>query len=109
MISRAQYVGNVVINGLESGIGYLPFFIVICLSDISNMSHHDDIQLQPVFFDPLSLLIETGTLITNARPVLLCLFMPDVSITLSVRQNDQGEKLRIWCGFLIRRAKTRRP
>ena len=107
VVSRTQNVGNIVVNRLESGIGDLPFVIVFRLGDVSDMSHHDDIQLLLILFNPLGLLEEAGPLITDLRPVLLCRFMPDVSVTLSVRQNDQGKTLRILLGFLVGVTQTR--
>lgn len=84
MVPRAHDVGDVVVNGLEGGVRYLPFFIVLCLSDISDMGHHGDIQILAVFFDPLGLLKKTGALVTDAWPMALCFFMPGVGIALGV-------------------------
>ena len=86
MISRAQDVGNVMINRLESGIRYLPFFNVFGLRNVSHMYRHDYIQLLLSLLDPFGLRKETGTLITNAWPMLLRLFVPYIGVTLSVRQ-----------------------
>jgi len=105
MIPRAQYVGHVVVNGLESGVGYLPLFVVLGLGDVSHVSGHDDIHLLLVLLDPFGLREETGTLITNVGPVLLCFFMSDISVALGVRQNDQGKRIGVSLGFLT----CRRP
>ena len=90
-----------VIDRLESGICYLPLFIVFGLGNVSHMYRHDDIQLLLIVLDPFGLFKETGSLITNVWPVLLSLFMPDVSITLCVRQNDQGKEIRILIGTFV--------
>ena len=92
MIPRAQDVGNMVINRLESDISDLPFFFVLCLGNVPHMNHHDYIPLLLVLLNPLCLFKEAGSLITNTRPVLLCLLMPDISVALRVRQNDQSKE-----------------
>jgi hypothetical protein len=101
MIPQAQYVGNVAVNRFESGICYLPFFDVFGLGNVSHMDRHDDVHLLLVLFDPFGLLKETGSLITNAWPVLLSLSMPDISVTLRVRKNDQGKIIRLSLGRII--------
>ena len=101
MIPRTQDVGDMVINRLESGISDLPFFIVLCLGNVSHMDRHDDIPLLLVLLNPLGLFKEAGALITNTRPVLLCLLMPDISVALRIRQNDQSKEFRILLGFLL--------
>jgi len=101
MIPRAQDVGDMVINRLESGISDLPFFIVLCLGNVSHMNRHDDVPLLLVLLNPLGLFKEAGTLITNTRPMLLCLLMPDISVALRIRQNDQCKESRILLGFLL--------
>ena len=99
MIPRAQDVGNMVVNRLESDISDLPFFIVFCLGNVSHMDRHDDVPLLLVLLNPLCLFKEAGSLITNTRPVLLCLLMPDISVALRVRQNDQSKESGILLGF----------
>ena len=93
MVSRAQYVGYVVVNSLKSGIRYLPFFIVLCLSNVSHVHSHNDIRCLPVLFDPFSLLEKAGPLIADVRPVLLRLPMPCIGVALRVRQDDQSEEI----------------
>ena len=93
-----------VINRLKSGIGDLPLFIVSCLGNVSHMHRHDDIHFLPVRLDPFGLRQETGTLITNARPVLLGLFVPHISVTLSVRQYEQSKIISISFGFSMQRS-----
>ena len=101
MVPRAQDVGNMVINRLESDISDLPFFFVLCLGNVPHMNHHDYIPLLLVLLNPLCLFKEAGSLITNTRPVLLCLLMPDISVALRIRQNDQSKEPRILLGFLL--------
>ena len=103
MISRTRYVGNVVINRLESRVGDLPFFFVFGLGNVSHMDRHDDVHLLLILLDPFGLPKEAGSLISNVRPVLLCLFVPGIGVTLRVRQDDQGKKIGISFGFLIQR------
>jgi hypothetical protein len=93
-----------VINSLESGIRYPPFLIVFGLGDVSHMHRHNDIHLLLVFLDPFGLLEKAGALITDDWPVFLRLFVPGICVTLSVRQNDEGERTRIAQGLLIQRS-----
>ena len=83
---------------------YLPFFIVFCLSNVSHMDRHGYVHRLLILLDPLGLRKKTGSLVTNARPVLLCLFVPNIGVTLRVRQNDQRKGLGVPFGFSVCRS-----
>jgi hypothetical protein len=65
------------------------------------MDGHNDVPLLLVLLNPLGLFEKAGTLITNTRPVNLCLLMPNISVALRIRQNDQSKESRILLGFLL--------
>ena len=101
MISRTQDIGNMVINRFESGVSDLPFFIVLCLGNVSNMDCHNNIPFLLVLLNPFGLSKEAGALITNTRPMLLRLLMPNISVALRIRQNDHRKEFRILLEFLL--------
>ena len=102
VVSRTQDVGNMIVDRLESAVGDLPLFIVLGLGDVPHMDRHGYVHLLLVLLDPFRLFEKTASLIPNARPVLLSFPMPDIGVTLGVRQNDQRKEIRISFGSLMR-------
>ena len=103
VVPRTENVRDMIVNRPESGIGDLPLFIVFGLSDVSHMDRHGDVHLLLVLLYPCGLFEKTGALISNVRPMLLCLLVPGIGVALCVRQNDQRKEIGGLCGSLIYR------
>lgn len=106
VISRAQQVGHMIVDRLESAVGDLPLVLVFGLGDVSHMDCHRDVHLLLVRLDPFGLFEKTGALITNAPPMPLRFLVPDVRVALRVRKNDQRKGIGGWLFFGLRAGET---